>query len=195
MIDINFIRENREIVERNNRSRNVEIDLADLLSLDNEKNRLQQEIDNLRAERNKRSKTKPTEEEIKLMRKLGEEVSGLEELAAEKQTQLEKILQKIPNLNHESTPVGADESGNKIERTVGEQPIFNFTPQEHQSIPSIQKYLDLERGAKLSGSRFYYLKGKLANLERALMQFALDTIQKKGFELVLPPIPTRMTCT
>ncbi len=188
MLDTKFIRENKELVDKNNRSRNATVDLGELLSLDDERIRLQQEIDKLRSERNKRSKTKPTDEEIKLMRKLGEEVSGLEDLVGGKEREIIKMLARIPNLNHESTPVGQDESGNVVVRTEGEQPQFTFEPQEHFAVEHVKDLIDLERGAKVAGSRFYYLKGKLAILERALMQFAIDTLVAKGFELVLPPL-------
>lgn len=188
MLDTKFIRENTALVEENNRSRNVSLDLQALLSLDDERIKLQQQIDSLRGERNKRSKTKPTEEEIKLMRKLGEEVKGLEDLVAEKEKTLVLMLSKIPNINHESTPVGKDESGNQVVRTEGKQPEFTFQPVEHFAVEHVQDLMDLERGAKVSGSRFYYLKGKLAQLERALMQFAIDSLVAKGFELVLPPL-------
>ncbi len=188
MIDINLIRTNPELVKKNNQTRNVTVDLDALLSLDEEKNKIKTEAERLRSERNKRSKGKPTEEEIKLLRKLGEEVAGLEDMVAEKQATLDLLLAKIPNLNHETTPVGKDESENQVERTMGTMPEFDFTPLEHQSVEHIKQYIDLERGAKLSGSRFYYLKGKLAILERALVQFTLDTIQQKGFELILPPL-------
>ncbi len=188
MLDIKFIRENRELVEKNNTSRNVTVDIALLLELDQERVRLQQEVDKLRGERNKRSKSKPTEDEIKLMRKLGEEVSGLEDLVQDKEQQVVKLLARIPNINHETTPVGPDESGNKVVNTIGVQPEFTFTPQEHFAVEHVKDLIDLERGAKVAGSRFYYLKGKLAILERALMQFAIDTLVAKGFELVLPPL-------
>ncbi len=188
MLDINLIRQNPELIKKNNATRNVTVDLDAILILDEEKNKLKTEADRLRSERNKRSKGKPSEDEIKLLRKLGEEVSGLEQIVAEKQTALDALLGKIPNINHDSTPVGPDESGNVVERTSGTKPQFSFEPLEHHLVPSVKNYIDLERGAKLSGSRFYYLKGKLAILERALIQFTLDTIQKQGFELILPPL-------
>ncbi len=188
MIDINLIRKNPDLVKKNNATRNVTVDLDEVLALDESKNKVQTEAERLRSERNKRSKAKPSEEEIKLLRKLGQEVAGLEELVAEKQAALELLLAKIPNLNHESTPIGPDDTANQVERTEGTLPEFDFEPQEHHLVTNIKPYIDLERGAKLSGSRFYYLKGKLAILERALIQFTLDTIQAKGFELILPPI-------
>ena len=188
MLDIKFIRDNRELVEKNNISRNVKIDLTALLELDKEKNDLVQKTDTLRAERNKRSKTKPTEEEISLMKKLGDEIADFEELMEEKEEALKKVLLKIPNINHESVPQGKDDSENQVIRKNGEPPIFNFQPLEHFDVAHTKELIDMERGVKVTGSRFYYLKGKLAVLERAIMQYALDFMQQRGFELILPPI-------
>jgi seryl-tRNA synthetase len=188
MLDIKFIREHKDAVDQNNASRNVQIDLAELLTLDDERIALQQKVDTLRAERNKRSKSKPSEEEIKLMRKLGEEVAGLEELTGTKEQELVKRLARIPNMNHPTTPVGSDENSNVVVNTIGVQPEFTFDPKEHFAVEHVKDLIDLERGAKVGGSRFYFLKGKLAILERALMQFAIDTLVAKGFELVLPPL-------
>jgi seryl-tRNA synthetase len=149
---------------------------------------LTRQIDQLRADRNIGSKSKPTDEEIKRIRAMGGEISKLETELKTKEEELNKILFMIPNINHETTPIAQDESGNKVERTIGEKPDFSFEPQEHFAIKNVKDLIDLERGAKTSGSRFYYLKGKLALLERALFQFTLDQIVSKGFELVLPPI-------
>jgi len=188
MLDIKFIRDHQKEVEKNNSTRNVKVDLNEILELDGERNELQKKADALRAQRNRGSKTKPSDEEIALMKKIGEEISGLEELANDKEELLKNKLLSIPNINHETTPVGKDESGNVVERKVGEAPVFNFQPKEHFEVANIKPLIDMERGAKVSGSRFYYLKGKLAILERAIMQFAIDTMIKKGFELILPPL-------
>ncbi len=188
MLDIKLIRENKEMVEKNNTTRNVKVDLDAILELDAQKTDLQKKIDDLRAERNKRSKTKPSEEEIALIRKLGDEVSDLEDLAEAKQAELHKLLIKIPNINHSSTPIGKDDTENKVERFEGTKPEFAFTPKEHFEVTNAARDIDMERGAKVSGSRFYYLKNKIAHLERAIMQLAIDTIVAKGFELILPPI-------
>ncbi len=188
MLDIRYIREHREEVATNNTSRNVRIDLDALLSVDDERLKLQQKIDELRAERNKRSKTKPTEEEIALIRKLGDEIADLEDLELAKSEEVKKLLIRIPNLNHPTTPIGKDDTENKIERTVGEKPTFAFEPKEHFDVAHAIPYIDMERGAKVAGSRFYYLKDKLYILERAINKFSLDTMIQKGFELILPPI-------
>lgn len=188
MLDIKFIRENRGVVEKNNRSRNVKVDLDKLLALDEEKVELQKKAETLRADRRARSKTKPSEKEIALIRKLGDEIDGLEKLMNQKQAILSTLLAQIPNVNHADTPVGKDETGNQVERTVGKKPVFDFKPKEHFEVEHVKDLIDTERGAKVAGSRFYYLKGKLAILERAIIQLAIDAMVAKGFELLLPPL-------
>jgi seryl-tRNA synthetase len=188
MLDIAFIRENKELVEKNSLTRNVKVDFDTLLALDKEKVALQQKIDVLRAERNAGSKSKPTPEQIAKMKEVGEKVKDFEAEMKQKESALNELLIKIPNINHESTPIGKDDSGNVVARTVGTKPVFTFSPKEHYDVDSVAKLMDLERGAKVGGSRFYYLKGKLAALERAIMQFAIDTMVAKGFELILPPV-------
>lgn len=188
MLDIKFIRENKELVEKNSLSRNVKLDFDALIALDEEKNALQQKIDTLRAERNQGSKSKPTPEQIEQMKRVGEEIKVLEKQASDKEAFLRDILIGIPNINHESTPIGKDDSENTVEKTVGKKPEFTFSPKEHFDVEHVAELMDLERGAKTSGSRFYYLKGKLAILERAIMNYAVDTLVAKGFELILPPV-------
>ena len=144
MLDIKFIRENKELVEKNNKSRNANVDLDSLLSVDGERLILMKRADDLRAERKKRSKTKPSEEEIKLVRKMGDEISGLEDLLDEKTEEMNKILWGIPNINHESVPVSSDESGNEVIKKEGEAPDFGFEPREHFDVGSVKPLMDLE---------------------------------------------------
>lgn len=208
MLDIKFIRENKKLVEKNNASRNVKIDLDELLDLDAEKTKLQQQADALRATRNQRSKTKPSDEEIVLMKKLGGEISGLEELAGEKEEELREILYKIPNLKHESVPVGKDESENKVVRTWGKPRVFNFEVKDHLEIGERLNVIDTKTAAVVTGARFAYLKGNLALLEFALIQHAFslltntESLKKiietnklattaKSFVPVIPPVMIR----
>jgi seryl-tRNA synthetase len=188
MLDIKFIRENEELIEKNNQSRRVSVEMKKLLKLDEEKSDLQKQIDDLRAKRNVGSKTKPSPAEIKLMKKIGGEIADLEAKLNENNTELLAELIKIPNINHKSTPIGKDDSENTIAKTVGNKPVFTFKALEHFAVKNASAGIDMERGAKVSGSRFYYLKGKIAILERAIMQHAVDFMVQKGFELVLPPI-------
>ncbi len=191
MLDIKFIKENLELVEKNNKSRNVKIDLSKFLKLDEQRKALQVETEALRNERKKISKTKPTDAEIIEMRQLGDKLQQLEERLRPLAEQIAELLYQIPNLNHETTPVGKNEAENAITETVGERPKFSFEPKQHFEVAAAKELIDCEAGAKVAGSRFYYLKGKLALLERAIIEYGLQKAVKRGFELVLPPILVR----
>jgi seryl-tRNA synthetase len=188
MLDIKIIRENKEMVGKNNATRNVNVDLDQLLKLDEEKSEILKKVELLRAKRNQTSKSKPTPDEIAAMKKVGEEISKLDEELKAKDAELHSLLIKIPNINDPSTPIGKDDTENQVEKTVGKKRDFSFKPKEHFEVSAVLSGIDMERGAKVSGSRFYYLKGKIAHLERAIMQYAVDFMSKKGFQLVLPPV-------
>lgn len=106
MLDIKFIRENTKLVKDNNESRNVTIDVDHLIKIDSERTALLQEIEKLRAERNSGSKNKPTPEEIKKMKEVGEHIATLEEQFKELDTECQELVLKIPNINHTTTPQG-----------------------------------------------------------------------------------------
>ena len=188
MLDIKFIRENIDLVDKNNKSRNVIVDLNTLVILDDERSALLKKIESLRAERNQASKSKPSDEEIAKMKIIGNEISDLEKSLKKIDDELNALLIKIPNINDSTTPFGKDDSENVVIKTIGNKPNFKFQPTEHFDVKSAKLGIDMERGAKVSGSRFYYLKGKIAQLERAIMQYSLDFMVNKGFELVLPPV-------
>ncbi|MBI5022820.1 MAG: serine--tRNA ligase [Candidatus Magasanikbacteria bacterium] len=191
MLDIKFIKENLDLVEKNNASRNVKVNLPKLVDLDGQRKTLQTETEGLRNERKKISKTKPTEVEIIEMRKLGDKLQQMEDRLRPLENQITKMLYQIPNLNHETIPIGKDETENKVMETVGEIPKFSFELKQHFEVVAAKELIDCEAGAKVSGSRFYYLKGKLALLERAIIEYGLQKAVKRGFELILPPILVR----
>ncbi|HBV58193.1 MAG TPA: serine--tRNA ligase [Candidatus Magasanikbacteria bacterium] len=191
MLDIKFIKENLNLVDKNNASRNVRIDLKKLVDLDEQRKTLQAETEGLRNERKKISKTKPTDVEIIEMRKLGDKLQQMEDNLRPLENQIAEIICQIPNLNHTSTPIGKNEMENKVIETVGDIPEFSFEPKQHFDVEATKDLIDCESGAKVSGSRFYYLKGKLALLERAIIEYGLQNAVKRGFELILPPILVR----
>ena len=179
MLDIKFIRENIDLVDKNNKSRNVIVDLNTLVILDDERSALLKKIESLRAERNQASKSKPSDEEIAKMKIIGNEISDLEKSLKKIDDELNALLIKIPNINDSTTPFGKDDSENVVIKTIGNKPNFKFQPTEHFDVKSAKLGIDMERGAKVSGSRFYYLKGKIAQLERAIMQYSLDFMVNK----------------
>ncbi len=188
MLDTKFIKKNLQLIKDNNASRNVNTDLDRMLSLEEKRASFLQEIEKLRADKNQGSKNKPSLQEIEKMKALSAEISKLEQDFKQIDSEFQTLLLQIPNINHESTPIGKDETENQVIREEGSKPKFTFEPKEHFEIDYIKPLIDLERGAKVGGSRFYYLKGRLATLERALMQFTIDTLDLKGFELILPPV-------
>lgn len=190
MLDSRYIRANRSSVAEALSHRNAAVDLDAFFALDEKRTQLLQEVETLRAERNARSKQKPTPTEIAALKKVGERIKAKEAELAATDEQYQNILLAIPNIPHESVPVGDSEAHNKALKTWGKRPRL-ATPSEHFDIPAVKPYLDIERGARTSGTRFYYLRGPVAQLERALMQYALDFITKAGFELMTPPILVR----
>ena len=196
MLDLNFVRKNLDLVIEKTRLRGVELDFEEFKRIDEERRRTIQEVEALKHEKNQISK------EIGIKKRAGEDVSELverskalderiEELdvkAKELTDRLYDFLARIPNLVHDSVPVGESEEDNVVVRTWGEPRKFDFEPKPHWEIGEKLGILDFERAAKLSGSRFVVLKGWGAKLERALIDFMLDLHTKKhGYIEVWPP--------
>lgn len=213
MIDIKLLKENPELFKEASKNKNVEVDIDLALKLLEEKSDLLVKIEAIRKRRNE------TAEKVKLEARNGkinkdliaegkvlkEELDPIDTKLTEVEAKLTEILYKIPNPPSEDTPVGKDEAENKILRTWGEKPRFVFEPLEHWQLGEKLDILDFERAAKVTGTRFSYIKGKLALLEFALIQYAfsvltnqevLETILKKaGLELkptpfipIIPPV-------
>ncbi len=197
MIDLGLIRKSPQLVKERLSKRDRELAklIDQVLDLDRERRSLLTDIESLRAERNRKSK------EIGLLRKQGKDstaveeevrriksdIEGRQQRLEEVQRELKTLLLRIPNLPHESVPVGGDEEDNLEVRRWGEPPDFGFEPKPHWEIGQRLGILDFERGARLSGSRFTVVKGWGAKLERALMNLMLDMHSKKGYVEVLPP--------
>ncbi len=185
MLDINFIRQNPEIVKKGIFAKNVNPKLVDdFLALDEEWKKLIKEIDDLRASQKEFSKTREIEKAKNLKNRLQfleADLSALEE-------KRRKILFQFPNLPSEDVPVGKDDKENVVLREEGEKPVFKFKPKDYLELAEKLNLIDTERAAKVSGSRFGYIKGAAALLEFALIKLALDTAMKKGFIPVVPPV-------
>lgn len=188
MLDIQFIRDNSEKVKQNNKIRKCKVSVDEILALDEKRRGLISEIDAKRAELKSGSKQKPSEEEIEKLRALGDEIKKQEQELEPIESSLNELLVQLPNITHESVPAGRDDSGNIVVKTVGEKPKFNFVPKDHADLGIALDIIDTERGAKVSGSRFWYLKGDLVMLEFALIQHAANFMRSKGFTPVLPPM-------
>jgi seryl-tRNA synthetase len=196
MLDIKFIRENQELVESAMRNRQAEVDVAGLIESDRQRRQLVTEVEELKAEKNQRSKeigavlrSGGDADAVKVaVREIGERISTLDEAVRELEETIREQLLYMPNVPSAETPVGSDEADNPVIRSHGEQKRFDFEPKPHWELGEALALFDLERGAKLSGSGFPLYIGAGARLERALIQFMLDMhTEKHGYVEVAPP--------
>jgi seryl-tRNA synthetase len=197
MLALDFVKANRETVERAIRDKGVSLNLDDLLSLDTQVRALKTEIEALRAERNAISaaflKAAP-EEKAELgarAKEAGARVARLEEQLAGEETALKALMLQLPGIPYEGAPVGPDESFNQVIRTVGQPPKFGFEPLDHVALIEKNDWADLSRVTQVSGSRTYCLKGRLALLETKLMAWALEKIAGEGFTAITVPAIAR----
>lgn len=195
MLDLKLVQTNTEKLRAELKARNMPIQLVDdFLAADEARRKLTGQVEKLRARQNEageQMKSGRDETLMTEMKKIKAELIRLEPQLKDAETQSRALALQFPNWHHESTPVGSDENGNMVVKTWGNKPQFDFTPKEHFAIESVKDLLDSERGAKVSGSRFWYLKGDLAQLEFALMQYAFRFYTDKGLTPLLVPMLVR----
>lgn len=201
MLELRFIRENIELVKEKCINRGMDTTLVDnFTTIDKQRLALLSEVESLKAKRNTVSdqiavlkkgsdeQKKEADPLIVEMRETSQKIKEMDVTLHEIEENLKKIVMAIPNLCHDSVPVGQDEADNIEIRTWGEKPSFSFTPKAHWEIGTEQDIIDFDTATKLSGARFALLKGFAAKLERALINFFLDLhTQKHGYSEVLPP--------
>lgn len=199
MLDINLIREHPKEVKESLKKRGLDShDVDVLLELDNKWKIIKQEVESLRAERNKISERineakkqgKKVEDIIKIAREIPKRIEEKERELSKIDEKREALLEKLPNLVDKSVPVGKAEK-NKILKVIGKIPKFTFEPKGHEELLVALDCLDIERAAKVSGARFYYLKRELVKLNQALINYAIDFLTKKGFIAIQPPYMLR----
>jgi seryl-tRNA synthetase len=144
--------------------------------------------ENLRAAQKKLSKSKPGPDEMAQLQRLADEIAAANEELAQAAREREELLARIPNLPDPTAADGMDEDDAQLVRTWGEPPRFSFQPRDHIELGSSRGWVDMRRGAKVSGSRFAYRIGDVALAETALYRFVIDKLIGHGFLLVLPPI-------
>ncbi|MDD4901840.1 MAG: serine--tRNA ligase [Patescibacteria group bacterium] len=181
MLDIKFIRENKEKVAEAIKNKRAEVNLDDLLALDDKRRELLGQIDVNRAKRNELAEAgkkdgKPSPEKIEEGKKLKEDIAAQEEALAIIEDEYLKTLYLIPNVAADDTPIGPDESGNVVSRRVGEPVVFDFKAKDHMELGTALGIIDTEKAAIISGSRFDYLFGGAALLQFALINFVMDTL-------------------
>jgi seryl-tRNA synthetase len=195
MLDPKILRENPDKIRKMLEDRTIEFDLDELIRLDKERRRLIIEVDNHRKTKNEISleiaqKKKSGQSADSLILQMGDvskELSGLEAQQNQIEVEYRKLALTLPNLVHESVPIGKDESANKEVRRWGKTPNFNFKAKDHIDISQSLDLVDLERAAKVAGARFYYLKNDLVKLNQALIQYGLDFLSEKNYTPVQTP--------
>ncbi len=183
MLDSKLLRTDPEHVAANLATRNYELDTAAITELEKKRKTVQTRTEELQRERNTRSKAigkaKAQGEDIAPLLaevdSLGGDLSSSESELAEIQAEVNALLMTVPNLLHESVPPGSSEDDNKVVREVGEKPVFDFAVRDHVDLATPSGNMDFESGASLAGSRFVVMRGEIARLHRALVQFMLDT--------------------
>ena len=197
MLSLHFIRENIDLVRRAVGEKNVALDLDSLLALDGDVRELKTRVDTLRRQKNEISdgfRTASPEDRPALGQRakaVGAEIGEAESSLAEKQSELDALMLRVPNIPWEGAPVGPDESFNTVVRTEGRIPDFDFEPRDHVTLAEMNDWVDLSRVVQVSGSRMYALKGRLALLEQALMFWAQQRLSAEGFTPITVPALVR----
>lgn len=212
MLDIKFIRENKDIVQAGAKKKLVDIDIDKLIAVDDERLKVLKEVEDLRGEVNKVSQNISRDQDgaqkmqlIEEMRVVKEDIKSKEEKLKTIMEEWQTMMLQIPNVSSPDTPEGPDESGNVVIRNWGEKRNFDFEPKDHYEVGKNLDVLDNETAADVSGARFTYIKGDLALLQFALLNFLMlevftnaDTLEKiakdkninvstKPFTPVIPP--------
>jgi seryl-tRNA synthetase len=202
MLDMKFVRDNPDTV-RKSLERRGDLDkvrlLDQLLQDDKDWRGLQTEANNLRNKRNKlteeiaksRRQGNDVSQLVKEAEQIPDQIKQLEKRTGELERKVTETLMNLPNILDESVPFGRDENDNVEVKRWGTPPQFPFKPLDHIDLSAKLGLVDFERAAKVAGARFYYLRGDLVKLNYALIKFALDFIEKKGYTLIQPPYMLR----
>jgi seryl-tRNA synthetase len=209
MLSLQFVRENKDLVKTTAANKGVSVDIDKLLSLDEKHRQKLQEVESLRAERNalasEMKSRKPTPEEIEKGRNLKEKIAAMEPEAEALETEVAELLYHVPNIASDDTPIGSSEDDNKILRQVGDKPGFDFQPKPHWEMLN---FIDQQRAARISGARFAFIQGGMAQLQMALMNWGMSVltdekilaeiaqkygldVSTKAFQPMLPPVMLR----
>jgi seryl-tRNA synthetase len=195
MLSREYLRENADAYRLALRNRGSKVDLDRVLNLDRERRATIVEVERLKKQRNVTSeyiavlkkKQQDATAYIEEMRNVGDKIKKLDERLAAIEEELCSLELGLPNVPHETVPVGADESANRVDRTWGQKPKFDFDPKPHWDIGEALGILDFDRAAKISGARFALIFGAGARLNRALIDFFLDQNTDRGYKEVVPP--------
>ena len=213
MLDINYIRDNRQKVEDAIKNKGYTIDLDEILQLDDARKELSQKTDILRQERNQISSQmkngQPDQALISRGKEIKQELSSLEEKLSSVESDFLAKLKTVPNVSCDDVPVGLSEDENEVAEVCGEPTKFNFEPKNHYEIGQARGWIDKERASKVTGARFAYIKGEMVSLQMAIVNFVMNSLSDEGvikeiceanhlehistkpFTTVLPPLMLR----
>lgn len=213
MLDINYIRDNRQKVEDAIKNKGYTIDLDEILQLDDARKELSQKTDILRQERNQISSQmkngQPDQALISRGKEIKQELSSLEEKLSSVESDFLAKLKTVPNVPCDDVPVGLSEDENEVAEVCGELTKFNFEPKNHYEIGQARGWIDKERASKVTGARFAYIKGEMVSLQMAIVNFVMNSLSDEGvikeiceanhlehistkpFTTVLPPLMLR----
>lgn len=184
MLDIQFIRDNPDLVREKSKQKGYDIDIDQLLGFDRQRRQMQINIDELRQERNMIADSmkgkKPEQDQIDRGRKVKDELAILEHQFSAIEQEYLDLLKMVPNMPLDIVPIGESENQNKVVKTVGNKPNFDFTPKNHAQIAEVKGWIDKERATKIAGARFVYTKGDLVRLEFALWQYAMEILSDEN---------------
>ncbi len=195
MIDIKLLRENPDIIKASQRKRNLFPDVVDtILEFDAKWREIKQQADDLRSERNKvslqindsKKQNKDASDLLKRAKEIPFQLKELEDKEGELNSKIKSLILNLPNIIDKSVPIG-DASKNKVLKEYGKIPKYDFALKGHEELLKNLDLIDIEKASQVSGARFYYLKGDLAKLNFAIINFAVDFLRKKGFTLIQPP--------
>ncbi|BAD38995.1 serine--tRNA ligase [Symbiobacterium thermophilum] len=196
MLDLRFVRTNPDVVRQALINKGVSVDLDRILALDVERRQILAEVEQLKARRNQVSKQvgilKQQGQDVSAiiaeMGAIGDRIKELDDRERQVSDELQDLLYQLPNLPAPDVPVGPDETGNVEVKRWGEPRQFAFPVKPHWDLGVAMDGLDFERAAKVTGSRFSFIKGGLARLHRALVSFFIDYLTERGYREVLPPV-------
>lgn len=211
MLDIQYIRDNAELVQEKSRQKGYDVDIAKLLELDLKRRDLLAKIEQLRQKRNEQANSetqKPTEQQIAEGKNLKNQLSSLQDEFNQIEVAYTELIEQVPNVALDDVPVGTSELENQVAKQVGEPKIYDFKAKPHWELNGVEKLIDKERAAKIAGTRFAYIKGGLVELQFAIIQFVISQltdetvletiirdnnldIKPKPFVPVLPPAVVR----
>jgi len=198
MLDINYIRTNSEKIKTACKNKQLDASIVDqLLAIDLKRRELQIQVDDLRKKSNEhveiikkavQAGNKPTPEQIAKGKEIKTEIQKYEPELKEVQEEYKKLMFQVPNVPAQDVPVGKDESGNVVQREVGEKPKFDFEPKEHYELMENLGLLDTKRAVRVGGFRSYFLKNDALLLEQAVLNYALKLLSEAGFTPMSAPI-------